>query len=262
MLKKITEITTLMQTEKQPETAVCAGEGYEDRGRALAASLGLPFLSAEEVGQGRLRLTLDSGGLSLGDGRVYLSGDFSVLGRRAEPHRLREEYLVRAVAGKEPPSGGRVLDATAGLGEDSFLLAAAGYEVELYERDPIIAALLADSLERAWDSGMSEIAARMHLHRDDSIAAMKELDYEPYAVLLDPMFPERQKSGSVKKKFQLLGRLEQPCTDEEELMNAALLARPKKIVVKRPLHGPYLAGRIPSHSYSGRIIRYDCILPG
>ena len=247
-----------MQTNNRP--VVCAGVGFEDAARQLAGSLGLEFSESPQTGE--LRLTLDADGLSLGDGAVGLRGDLSALAGRIQPRRLREEFVVRAVCGKGTPHGERVIDATAGLGDDSFLLAAAGYEVELYERDPIIASLLADSLERAADSGMRDIASRMHLHREDSIQALRELDYTPYAVLLDPMFPERRKSGSVKKKFQLLGRLEAPCSDEEELMQAALDTGAEKIVVKRPLHGPRLAGLAPSHTYIGKSIRYDCIRGG
>ena len=43
----------------------------------------------------------------------------------------------------------RAVDATAGLGEDSLLLAAAGFEVTLCEADPVIAVLLEDALTRA-----------------------------------------------------------------------------------------------------------------
>lgn len=51
------------------------------------------------------------------------------------------------------------------------------------------------------------------------------------------MFPERTKSAAVKKKFQLLHHLEQPCADEETLVEAALAARPRKVVIKRPVKG-------------------------
>ena len=72
------------------------------------------------------------------------------------------------------------------------------------------------------------------------------------------MFPERQKSGLVKKKFQLIHYLEAPAENEEALMQAAIDARPFKIVVKRPAKGPYLAGLKPSYSLDGKAIRYDC----
>ena len=77
-------------------------------------------------------------------------------------------------------------------------------------------------------------------------------------IFLDPMFPERQKSALIKKKMQLLQKLESPGTDEQAMLDAAMAVRPRKIVVKRPLKGPFLAGRKPDYSISGKAIRCDC----
>ena len=93
----------------------------------------------------------------------------------------------------------------------------------------------------------------------DSVMALRELDFAPDVVLLDPMFPQRQKSSLVKKKFQLLHSLESPCANEEELLDAARAAGPKKIVIKRPAKGAFLAGIKPDYSLEGKKIRYDCI---
>ena len=79
-------------------------------------------------------------------------------------------------------------------------------------------------------------------------------------MLLDPMFPERQKSALIKKKFQLLQKLESPCSNEEQLLEAAIAAQSKRIVIKRPLKGPYLADKKPSYSLEGKAIRYDCMV--
>ena len=68
------------------------------------------------------------------------------------------------------------------------------------------------------------------------------------------------KSALVKKKFQLLHHLERPCEDEESLLQAAILARPRKIVIKRPLKGSFLAGRKPDYSLKGKAIRYDVLV--
>ena len=135
-----------------------------------------------------------------------------------------------------------VIDATAGLGEDSLLLAAAGFSVTLFENDPVIAALLSDALRRAEEvPELSEAVSRMRFIEGDSITAMRRMtegmfhsgSYDcfkanegrnetappvlPEVILLDPMFPEREKSALVKKKFQLLQKLERPCDDEEAL---------------------------------------------
>ena len=123
------------------------------------------------------------------------------------------------------------------------------------------AALLKDALVRG--AGIPELAdtiSRMHLLEGDSRELLKGLSFHPDIVLLDPMFPGRQKSGLVKKKAQLLQKLEKPCEDEEGLLQAAVSAGPRKIVIKRPLKGPFLAGRKPDYSITGKTIRYDCLL--
>lgn len=153
------------------------------------------------------------------------------------------------------------IDATAGLGEDSFLLAAAGFSVRMYERDPVIAELLEDAIARGLrDPELSEIVSRMELVKADSIEGMRELSERPDVILLDPMFPKRQKSALVKKKFQLIHGLEKPCENEEELFEAAVSAGPHRLIVKRPVKGPNLAGRKPDYSLSGKAIRYDCYI--
>ena len=208
-----------------------------------------------------VELRRDAEGLALvGDGMV-LRADFARLLPRLRPDRLGRELLVRAarVRGAEAPTA---VDATAGLGEDSLLLAAAGFTVTMFEQDPVIAALLRDALERAANEPqLAGTVARMGLVEGDSVAGLRELDFSPDVVFLDPMFPERTKSAAVKKKFQLLHHLERPCDNEDELLDAALAARPRKIVIKRPPKGPWLAGAKPSHSLAGKAVRYDVIVP-
>ena len=200
-------------------------------------------------------------GLCLTDGELSIMADFRDMLPRLKKSNLEREMLVKAarIKGQQMPQ--TIVDATAGFGEDSLILAAAGFKVQLFEFDEVIALLLRDCLDRASQiSELKDAASRMTLNVGDSVKAMKELDFEPDIVLLDPMFPERQKSALIKKKFQLLQRLESPCSNEDELFEAAQLARPKRIVIKRPLKGPYLAGKKPSYSLEGKAIRYDCFV--
>lgn len=232
-------------------------------GNAEQAALLAERLQTElvtEIETGELCLRADALGLSLTDGTLSLSVDFSQERKRLSVGNLQREMLVKAcrIKGQEHTD---VLDATAGLGEDSILLAASGFAVNLYEYNPIIFALLKDGLLRA--SAVAELAetvGRMTLHEEDSILAMRNLAEAPDVVLLDPMFPQRQKSALVKKKFQLLQRLESPCSDGAELLQAAVDASPKKIVIKRPIKGEYLAGKKPDYSLEGKAIRYDCFV--
>ena len=225
-------------------------------------------LSAEQVGPS-IEPELPSGlalerrpdGLVLVGEGMELRGDLTRLLPRLRPDRLSRELLVRAarVRGVVAPTA---VDATAGLGEDSLLIAAAGFAVTLCERDPVIAALLRDALERA--ASVPELAAavaRMQLVEGDAIELLGALDTPPDVVFLDPMFPERRRRAATNKKLQLFQRLERPCEDEDALMAAALAARPRKVVVKRPLKGPHLAEAKPSSSLAGKVVRYDIYVP-
>ena len=223
-------------------------------GNVAPGEAGLTLPEGVELRRVDGRLTLMADGMELAE-------DFREMLPRLRPDRLGRELLVKAVRVRGVEEI-RVFDATAGLGEDSLLLAAAGFSVTMCEGDPVIAALLADGLRRAADDPvLSGVVGRMSLVEGDSIEILPSLAEAPDVVYLDPMFPARTKSAAVKKKFQLLHRLESPCADEASLMDAALAARPRKIVVKRPIKAPVLAGVRPSHSISGKAVRYDVIVP-
>ena len=229
-------------------------------GTEPAIRLGERF-SAET--ESALILHLSADGLALESDGQTLMGDFTHLIPRLAKHKIGAELLAKAAKLKdtEHPTA---LDATAGLGEDSLILAAAGFTVDLYERNPVIHALLQDALERAAQvPELSGIVSRMTLHHEDSIEAMTRLETPPDVILLDPMFPERQKSALVKKKLQMIQKLEMPCDEETDILRAAAAASPRKLIVKRPPKGPYLANIKPDYSITGKAVRFDCIvMPG
>lgn len=213
----------------------------------------------EAVENGALILNLGVEGLSLMSGGLSMRGDFSAMLSRITNGKLQHEMLVKAAKLKNAKGELTAIDATAGMGEDSMLLAAAGYNVTLYEYDTVIAELLRDALRRAKSlPELKDIAERMHLVEGDSVEAMLKLTTPVDLIYLDPMFPARQKSGLIKKKFQLLQKLEAPCIEEDRLLCAAMGAKPKRLVIKRPAKGPYIANRKPHFSLKGKSIRYDC----
>lgn len=231
----------------------------DSRVSMLAEKTGAPVI-AEPSADGGLFLFYDGDVLTLSDGSLSLTGDFSRLEKRISPKNLSGEMLVKAARIKDRKDV-TLLDATAGLGEDSFLLAASGIEVHLFEYDKIIFALLEDAHRRALEiPALRPAASRMHLHCENSIEAMKSGAVSADVIFLDPMFPERQKSALIKKKFQLLQKLESPCENGEELFYAALSSSPKRIIVKRPQKGKTLTDRKPSYSLNGSAVRYDCYL--
>ena len=165
--------------------------------------------------------------------------------------------LVKAA--KSDKVGRKAIDATAGMGEDAFLLAAQGYEVTLYEQNPVIAALLKDAIRRARKNmELNEIANRMKVVEGNSVGCMSKLLDPVDVIYLDPMFPARQKSSLINKKLQLIQKLEPPCSEETDLFDAAIKVNPDKIIGKRPVKSECLEGREPSYTLKGKAIRYDC----
>jgi len=192
-------------------------------------------------------------------GPVYVDFVTGALGFRARSGSRSKEPLARAVVpkGAARPS---VLDATAGLGRDAFILATLGCRVSLVERSPIVAALLRDGLSRALaDDATRAIAERMELHVGDAVAVISRLGEleRPDVVYLDPMYPQRNKSALVKKEMRILRTLVGEDMDAPQILTAALGTARKRVVVKRPRLADALPGIAPSHSLVGSTTRFD-----
>jgi 16S rRNA (guanine1516-N2)-methyltransferase len=236
----------------------------------LSARLGLPLLAP-----GTNPVTccdFDALLISAADG-LYLQrtghkapGPVSVdFGSAAMRHRRgagHNELLGRAV-GVGKKACPRVLDATAGLGRDSFVLADLGCQVLMCEREPLIAALLRSGLDRARSSGdpwLQAVVARMDLHEGDALDIASRSINGVEVIYLDPMFPARDKRAAVKKEmalFQLLLEEQSDDAEMENLLHWAMRQEVARVVVKRPSRGKCLAGLSPSHAIAGKAVRYD-----
>lgn len=190
----------------------------------------------------------------------FLSGKFA---HRLRTTSIKQELLAKAVgikASKRP----RVLDATAGLGRDGFLLASFGCVVTMIERHPVIALLLADGLSRARvDSSLALIVKNnIEFYRADAIEYMVnlELHKKPDVVYLDPMFPHQKSSAKTKKEMQLFRLAAGGNADASALLDQALQCATTRVVVKRPLQGPPISGHDPSFQIKGASTRYDIYL--
>ena len=152
--------------------------GARDMAEAFSRRTNTPI--SEKPGE-HLTVLFNSKGVSLtGYGLAY-QGDFENMLHRVTNGRLQHEMLVRASKSEKP--GRKAIDATAGMGEDGFLLAAQGYEVTLYEQNPVIAVLLKDALRRAKKHPvLKEIAARIKLEPPCS----QETDLFDAAISADP----------------------------------------------------------------------------
>lgn len=239
---------------KQELTVCLEKGGQKDIAEAFARRIGAEI--SKKPGP-KLTVLFHAKGVSLTGYGLSYQGDFENMLHRVTNGRLQHEMLVRAAKSDKP--GRKAIDATAGMGEDAFLLAAQGYDVTLFEQNPVIAVLLKDALRRAKKHPvLKDIASRMNLVQGNSVEGMSKLLDPVDVIYLDPMFPARQKSSLINKKLQLIQKLEPPCSEETDLFDAAISASPSKIIVKRPLKSEFLAGRKPSYTLNGKAIRYDC----
>jgi 16S rRNA (guanine1516-N2)-methyltransferase len=179
-------------------------------------------------------------------------------------HRRRgghNELLGRAVGiGKKASLA--VVDATAGLGRDSLVLADLGCRLILCERHPVVAALLRSGLDSALasdDDWLRAVAQKMTLFPDAAQRLAPATVATADAIYLDPMFPARRKNAAVKKDMRLFQALLGQATSDggEQLLDWALAQEVARVVVKRPAKAGALGGRAPSHAITGTAVRFD-----
>lgn len=239
-----------------PVAVVAAEPALEAAVGDLARRLGLPPLAVDAWRRGAggaVVLWWDAEGLALRGPAASRARPVRPL--PPAPARAGHDPLLRAVG-----RWSDVLDATAGLGGDAGTLAAAGRQVTLVERNPVLAAVLEDALRR-WRDGGVVAAARMRLVVADARAYLAAARAD--VVFLDPMYPEPVGGGRARKAEapRLLRLLAGDDGDQAELLSLARRASRHRVVVKRPRHAPSLAGRPPNGALSGRTVRYDLYAP-
>lgn len=258
-----------------PRAIICLSGDCEVDALALAVRLGL---SKELVYRSTDSKHLPEA-VKFQEGFVLILGEAGLslqpLGKKA-PGPTRVDFEGGAVAHRRKFGGGsgqmiakavgvkasrplKVLDATAGLGKDAFVLASLGCEMMLYERNSVVAELLADGLRRANQSPDPElqiIAQRMTLSAGDSLqqlAGSEKVD----VVYLDPMFPDRTKSASVKKDMAAFHQVVGKDEDADQLLPLAKSVAEYRVVVKRPRKAPFMNDESPTYQLSGKTSRYD-----
>lgn len=236
----------------------------ENKAKMLASDLKLPFVTqAASAYSYLLIVTPNYIGIKKQAARsqaIYV--DFLTKPWKTRLHQLsiKKEALARALGLKKhiPVS---IVDATGGLGRDSFILASLGFQVTLLERSPIIYSLLKDGIKRAaLDPKIHDITQRLHLVETNAITWLKAHE-KPDIIYLDPMFPERKKSALPKKEMLIFHDIVGDDTDANDLLNTALACATKRVVVKRPkLSDSLKAYSAPSFSLIGSSCRFDIYL--
>ncbi|WP_347331225.1 class I SAM-dependent methyltransferase [Marinimicrobium locisalis] len=261
-------------SEKPPLVVICRVAERQAEAARAAHELEVPLLmnaKPEALESPAFALVYDTPHLALyHTGRKVPGPVFVDFLGGAVDHRRRfgggKGQMIGKAVGLKAHVYPSVLDVTAGLGRDAFVLATLGCSVHMLERSALVYRLLQDGLARAKagaahtaDAELLTILERLSLQAAEGCPVLSSVaaDQQPDVVYLDPMFPERQKSADVKKEMRAFHRLVGADADADDLLGPALDAARYRVVVKRPRKAPDLAGRPPSHRVEGKSSRFD-----
>ncbi|MDG3086804.1 class I SAM-dependent methyltransferase [Vibrio hannami] len=199
-------------------------------------------------------------------GAIYVDLVGGAVGHRRKFGGGKGQAIAKA-AGLNKGATPTVLDGTAGLGRDAFVLASLGCKVKMVERNPVVAALLSDGLERAKQdpeigAWVSERMSMVHASSHDALDELaNDPDFEqPDVVYLDPMYPHpenKKKSALVKKEMRVFQSLVGADEDADSLLAPAIKLAGKRVVVKRPNYASWLANEKPTMAIETKKNRFD-----
>lgn len=191
----------------------------------------------------------------------FLAGD---LAHRQQFGGGRGQSIAKAIGLKQGVKPPTVIDATAGLAKDAYVLACLGCPITLLERSPIIVELIQDAIKRAKEDEHFKTILKtgFNVIGGSSIEYLTTLldqknAVRPDVIYLDPMYPHRKKSASVKKNMQILQTLLGQDDDTQELLDIALKIAKKRVVVKRPKGAENLTNIKPTYLVESKKTRYD-----
>ena len=247
-----------------------------------------------EESPGTILLLDDKNHLSLLSQGLSAAPEWDKLQRRVVGAGRKSELLLKATKLTE---NSVIIDATAGFGHDSLILASTGAQVIMLEQQPVMALLLlAEQQRMSQQPNWQKLMARLHIINTDALSyfsdfsshretrALNPIDFgidtatDIDVVYLDPMFPidsyESSKTGKgakVGKHMQALHHLAHPPTfiEEETLLKSALemvstnsntnISNNTKgrVIVKRPSQAAFFALQSPDESWHNEAVRFD-----
>jgi 16S rRNA (guanine1516-N2)-methyltransferase len=191
--------------------------------------------------------------------KLNINFDDPKLTRRLSEKNKYDSELSKAV-GLNKKRDLNIIDATAGLCRDAYILSELGANVLAFERNLILSELIKNALNHNPTIKNLKILNYDFLNID--LKNVKELGINTKidVIYLDPMFPERKKSALVKKEAQWLKAIVSEDTDCDLLLKKAFELGATRIVVKRPKLAGFLNNQEPQHQIAGASIRYDVYL--
>lgn len=250
---------------------VCNSAFSLEAASSLSTALELPLLQdidPKHHNDSEFVLLFDEHGLALQQTGRKVPGEIRVdFTSGGVDHRRKQGggkgQMIAKACGLKAGVYPKILDMTAGLGKDAFVLASLGCELLLNERSPVVYALLSDGLARGKSFGrfddpdLAEILDRIQLLGNGDSRLLNLPADSVDVVYLDPMFPSRDKSADVKKEMRAFHSIVGADLDSADLLPQALVLAKYRVVVKRPRKAPFLNEQSPSYQLQGKSSRYD-----
>lgn len=213
----------------------------------------------------------------LSDG-LSVAPEWDKLQRRVVSAGRKSELLLQAA---KLTADSQVIDATAGFGHDSLILASTGAQVTMLEQQPLMALLLlVEQLRMSTLPNWQKLMSRLQIINTDALTHFARFnnyigngnEQAIDVIYLDPMFPEDSyqdsktgKGAKVGKHMQALHQLAHPPTldEEQQLLQSAQAVvsqngqKQGRVIVKRPQFAPLLADQQPSESWNNEAVRFD-----
>ncbi|MGB2140027.1 MAG: class I SAM-dependent methyltransferase [Psychrobacter sp.] len=267
-LTAVERLQTLIADNKLPITLDV--ERIEGKIKQRLAALNAEGEQAALLLDNKNKLSLLKDGLSV-------APEWDKLQRRVVSAGRKSELILRAA---KISADSQVIDATAGFGHDSLILASTGAQVMMLEQEPLMALLLFSEQQRmSAQPNWQKLMARLTIINTDALSYFAQLQKNTTdqavavdVVYLDPMFPEDSyqdsktgKGAKVGKQMQALHHLAHPPTLDEEM---ALLNKAQavvadnqegrgRVIVKRPQQAPFLSQQNPDESWHNAAVRFD-----
>lgn len=228
---------------------------YDKANRDLAEQLGIELTA--RISNSETYLSITKQGLVIINKDISekpIRLDFNETLRKFQRQNLKKHPLVTAVGIKN--KNNLIIDTTAGFAKDSLLLASLGHKVISLESSPIIFYLIQEAKNRL-------LTDKPNINLDflniDSFEYLTNCKTIPDIIYIDPMFPESSKSALAKKNMQILQKITKTEKfDYEKLLKVAIKKARKKVIVKRPRLGPFLAEiEAKAQISSNQSTRYD-----
>lgn len=209
---------------------------------------------------------------------LSVAPEWDKLQRRVVSAGRKSELLLQAA---RLTADSQVIDATAGFGHDSLILASTGAQVTMLEQQPLMALLLlVEQLRMSTLPNWQKLMSRLQIINTDALTYFARFNNYLGAdneqaidvIYLDPMFPEDSyqdsktgKGAKVGKHMQALHQLAHPPTldEEQQLLQSAQAVvsqngqKQGRVIVKRPQFAPLLADQQPSESWNNEAVRFD-----